>query len=157
MRVVVWSAAAIAAAPLPVPIGVGPRYQPPPALHGPCSVAPLDAGRRVHVELFANRRVVIVPARLGVRGRCRAHAWTTEPAGVVRFDRPVTLGGLFAVWGRPLGADRLLSFRGPVSLYRNGERVHGDVRQLRLRDRDELVLEIRGYVPPHRSFVFPPH
>lgn len=154
---VVWSVAVIAAAPLPVPIGVGPRYRPPPALHGPCRVAPIEAGRRVHLELFANRRVVIVPARIGVRGRCRAHAWTTEPTGVVRFDRAETLRDLFAVWGQPLGAGRLLSFRGPVSLYRNGVRVHGDVRQVSLRDRDELVVEIGGYIPPHRSFVFPPH
>jgi hypothetical protein len=157
MRVVAWSAAMIAGAPLPVPIGVGPRYQPRPALHGPCRVAPLHAGKRVHLELFANRRVVIVPAGLGVRGRCRADTWTTEPTGVVRFDRTATLGDLFAVWGRPLAAKRLLSFRGAVSMYRNGVRLHGDVRQIRLRDHDELVLEIRGYVPPHRSFVFPPH
>jgi hypothetical protein len=144
-------------APVPVPIGLGPRYQPPPALHGPCHVAPLRTGRRVHIELFGNRRVVIAPARLGVRGRCRAHAWTTDPTGVVRFDAPETVAGLFAVWGRPFGPRRLLSFRGPVRAYRNGVRVRGDPRRLHFRDHDELVFEIGGYVPPHRSYLFPPH
>jgi len=141
---------------VPVPIGVGPGYQPSPALHGTCRVAPLRAGARVHVELFANRRVVIVPAAIGVRGRCRAHVWTTAPTGVVRFDRAETLGGLFRIWGEPLGPRRLLSFRGPVRLYRNGVRVRTGSRGMRLRAGDELVLEVGGYVPPHSSYLFPP-
>jgi len=142
---------------VPVPIGVGPRYQPRPALHGACRVAPLQAGARAHVELFANRRVIIVPASIGVRGRCRADVWTTEPTGVVRFDGAATLGSLFRVWGRRLGPRRLLSFAGSVRLYRNGKRVNTDPARMPLRPGDELVLEVGGYVPPHTSFLFPPH
>src|ERR1051326_7258738 len=54
-------------APLPTPIGVGPRFRPPPALHGTCVRAPLSAERRVHLELFAAGRVVLVPAAIGLR------------------------------------------------------------------------------------------
>jgi hypothetical protein len=142
---------------VPTPIGVGPEYHPRPAVHGPCAAAPASPGRRVHLELFAGGRVVIVPARIGVRPRCHTRIWTTEPTGVIRFAGRSTLGDLFAVWGQALGPRRLLSFRGPVRIYRKGARLLGDPRRLLLRDRDELVLEVGPFVPPHRSYLFPPH
>jgi hypothetical protein len=161
-------ALAAALALVPTPIGVGPRYHPRPAVHGRCVAGSLRGAPRVHVELFANRRVVIVPAAIGLRGarfrfgrvtaaRCRAPLWTTDPSGVVAFERGAMLGDLFAVWGEPFGSGRLVSFRGAVRLYRNGVLRRGDPRRVVLRDGDELVLEIRGYVPPHRSYRFPPH
>jgi hypothetical protein len=99
---------------------------------------------------------VIVPARIGVRAGCRSRIWTLDPTGVVRFDRPATLGELFRIWGRTLRPSRLLGFAGSVRLYRNGVRRRGDPRTLVLHDRDELVLEVGPYVPPHRSYLFPP-
>jgi hypothetical protein len=119
----------------------------------------------VHVELYAHRRVVVVPAAIGLRGtrfyfgrataaRCHGRLWTTDPSGVVRFEGAASLGDLFRVWGEPLRPARLLSFRGNVRLYRNGARVAGDPGRLALRDRDELVLELGPYIPPHRSYRF---
>ena len=160
-------AIAVVALLVPTPIGVGPRFHPAPAARGACAPAPLGGGGRVHVELFAGGRVVIVPAGIGVRGgrdrfgritaaRCRGSVWTTDPTGVVHFSGARTLGGLFAAWGRRLRPGRLLSFRGPVRLYRNGLRVTGDARLVRLRNRDQLVLQVGRYIPPHRSYRFPP-
>jgi len=160
----------LAANPVPTPVGPGPRYVPPPrppAARFACRPAPLEAGGRVHVELFARRRVVIVPRGIGLRrprlrlGRvvgagCRGRLWTLDPSGVVRFERPATLGALFRVWGEPLGPDRLVSFRGRVSVFVNGARRRGDPRDLRLANGDEIVLEVGGHVRPHRSFLFPP-
>jgi hypothetical protein len=156
----------VAAVLVPAPIGVGPRYHPAAGAHGACARAPVHAGQRVHLELFALRRVVIVPAGVGLRGarlrfgrvtaaRCRCRLWTTDPTGVVRFDGRRRLGDVFGVWGERFGPARLLSFRGGVRLYRNGIQVMGDPRRLVLRDRDQLVLEVGGYVPPHRSYRFP--
>ncbi len=163
------AAVAIAAVALlvPTPIGVGPRFHPAPGARGACAPAPLGGGERVHVELFAASRSVIVPAGIGVRGgrhrfgritaaRCRGAVWTTDPTGVVHFQGARRLGGLFAAWGRRLRPGRLLSFGGPVRLYRNGLRVAGDPRLVRLRDRDQLVLQVGRYIPPHRSYRFPP-
>lgn len=171
MKLAASSAATVAAVGglVPTPIGAGPRYRPP-AHSGSgfaCAQAPLRVGARVHLELFAHERVVIVPAGIGLRGArsrlgrvvtaaCRGRAWTLDPSGVVRYESPATLGAVFAVWGQPLGPTRLASFRGPVSAWVNGVRQRGDPRTLLLRDRDEIVLEIRGHVPPHASFRFPP-
>jgi hypothetical protein len=153
---------------VPTPIGAGPEYRPRPAVHAACAPAALDGGRRVHLELFAHGRVVVVPAGIGVRGgrrtagrivaaRCRASVWTLDPSGIVRFAAPARLASLFAVWGRALGPRRLLGFDGAVRVYLNGVRRRGDPRTLRLRDRDQVVLEVGTYVPPHRSFRFPRH
>ncbi|MGN6800145.1 MAG: hypothetical protein ACTHKS_18570 [Gaiellaceae bacterium] len=156
----------LAAVVVPIPIGVGPRYHPPPAVKAACRAGSLVSGNRVHLELFALRRVVIVPAGVGVGeprlryGRvvaapCRAAIWTTEPTGVIRFTAGARLGDVFRIWGQPLDRRRLLSFRGRVRLYREGVLVGGDPRRLRLRDGDQLVLEVGGYVPPHPTFRFP--
>jgi hypothetical protein len=160
-------ALAVVALLVPTPIGAGPRFHPAPRARGACAPGPLRGGGRVHVELFAAGRVVIVPAGIGVRGahgrygriitaRCRGAVWTTDPSGVVHFSGARTLGGLFAAWGRRLRPGRLLSFAGPVRLYRNGVLVAGDPRRLRLRDRDQLVVQVGPFIPPHRSYRFPP-
>jgi hypothetical protein len=169
MKALACCALAAAAGLVPTPVGEGPRYRPPPRTDGfACRPAPIVGGARIHLELFAKRRVVVVPAALGlgaptfrygrvVRAACRGEAWTTDPAGVVHVDGARTLGLVFAVWGQPLGPGRLASFAGRVSVWVNGSRRRTDPRRLVLHDRDEVVLEVGGYVPPHRTFRFPPH
>jgi hypothetical protein len=153
---------------VPTPIGAGPAYRPRPAVHAACAPAPLGSGARIHLELFANRRVVVVPAAIGLRGprtsagrvvaaSCRARLWTLDRTGVVRFTGRATLRDLFAVWGAQLGPKRLLGFRGRVRAYVNGVPRRGDPRALVLRDRDEVVLQVRGFVPPHVTYRFPAH
>jgi hypothetical protein len=102
----------------------------------------------VHLELFANGRVVLIPARIG--------CWTSDPTGVVRYRKGATLGDFFRFWRQRLSPRKLLSFAGPVSAFRNGRRVAGDPGAIALRNGDELVLEVGGYVPPHRFYLFPP-
>ncbi|HET8605785.1 MAG TPA: hypothetical protein VFL66_02025 [Gaiellaceae bacterium] len=158
-----------ATAPVPTPIGVGPRFAPPPRVPAACAHGPLRGRYRAHVELFALRRVALLPPGIGiglpreirgarvVAGGCRAPARTLDPTGVVEFDRAgLTVGDLFAAWRMPLGVRRLLSFRGAVSAWVDGRRRRGDPRSIPLRDGAEIVLEIGGYVPPHSFYVFPP-
>ena len=133
---------------VPTPIGVGPQYHPRPAVHSVCQQAPLRTGARVHIELFANRRVAIVPARIGVGPRCRARVWTLEPTGVVEVSRAgLTLGDFFAVWGR----ERLSRYR---RAYVNGRRWAGALAAVPLRRHAEIVLEVGPFVRPHASFLF---
>jgi len=169
--------------PIPTPIGVGPRFQLPPAgraadlglpINGrACTTEPRASVYGVHVEVFAQRRVVLLPPGIGVAaprrlegafirgGRCSYPLRTMDPTGVVevRTARPPRLGDLFAIWGQPLGPRRLLSFRaqpgGRVQAFLNGRRWTGDPRAIPLRRHAQIVLQVRGFVPPHAMYGFP--
>ena len=124
----------------------------------------------VHVEIFVDRKVLLLPAGIGLRpplrragiarlagGTCAYPLHTLDPTGTVLVDRtrPRALGDLFAVWGQRLSRRRLLSFSGPVRAFRNGREWQGDPRRMPLQRHDEIVLEIGGYVPPHARYLFP--
>ncbi len=171
--VVVLSGAAAAAGPIPTPIGVGPLYHPAAGavpVSGLRCVSAVPPRFGAHLELFAMRRVVIVPAGVGVApplrrsgayvlgGRCSYPVRTREPTGVIEVARGAnaTLGQFFAVWGRPLSPARLAGFAStaPILAFVNGRRWHGDPRAIPLRRHSEIVLELGGYIPPHTSFLF---
>jgi hypothetical protein len=162
---------------IPIPFGRGPRYRPP-ALNVrvalassvagmPCSTAD---GKRfgAHVELFARRRVIAIPAGIGVAppqrrdgayvrgGRCSYPLRTLEPTGVIELvPGPTrTLGDFFAVWGQPLSRMRLLSFRAPVLAFVDGRAWNGDPRAIPLARHAQIVLEVDGALPPHRVYRF---
>jgi hypothetical protein len=148
----------------PWPIGVGPRYHPPAAPAAVragrpigwmlCSVYPVrfDA----HIEVFASRRVAILPSGIGRGPRsCWYPASTNAPTGVVRLTQPVTVGELFRIWGQEIGPHRLLSFRGTTRAYLNGRPWHGDPRRIWITRHAQIVLETGGYVAPHPSYLFP--
>ncbi|HWB23018.1 MAG TPA: hypothetical protein VG652_09025 [Gaiellaceae bacterium] len=163
----------------PWPIGHGAGYRPPPAPSAVVAGAPIGGlhcvapGKtfEVHVELFANRRVIAVPAGIGVATPFRTTLGTVVPKGCtyplktltptgvveVATGAPLTLGDLFRVWGQRLESHRLGSFtsRGPVRAYLDGRRVSGSARSLALTRGAEIVLEVGSYVAPHRSFLFP--
>jgi hypothetical protein len=163
----------------PWPIGPGARYVPaaaPAAVAAGRPLGPLRCGSpgrlsRLHLELFAHRRVIVVPAGIGVarpavrtgaevvpRG-CSYPARTLNPAGIVEFSSGIRLRlrDLFRIWGQPLGPHRLASFRSaaPVRAYVGGRLVKGPVGAIPLRPHAQIVLELGLYVPPHRSFLFP--
>ena len=157
------------------PIGAGPRFRPAVRggrVPGPCTPT---LGRRygVHLELFAADRVVLLAPGLGVGGPwrstdgriTRAHCYgalaTIDPTGLVlvRPGTRLTVGDVFGAWGRPLGARRLLSFRARsrVRAYVDGRRwTRTRPAAIPLTRHAEIVLELGPYVPPHRSFAFPP-
>ena len=149
----------------PWPIGVGPRYHPTAYSAAVSSGHPVGVLRcssggatfAVHIELFAHRRVVIVPPGIGVGPRgCTYPLHTTAPTGVVHVARRgLTLGDLFRVWGRRLSPSALLSFRERVSVFVGGRRRLGDPRSVPLTRHAEIVLEVGGYVAPHPSYLFP--
>ena len=163
----------------PWPVGVGPGYRPPAATATVTAGASVNGLRcsvngktfPVHVELFANRRVVAIPAGIGVARPyrttlgavdpqgCSYPVKTLTPTGIVDVAKGMrlTVGDLFRVWGQPLGPRRLGSFasREPVRAYLGGRIVRGAASSIPLTSGEEIVLEIGGYVPPHPSFLFP--
>jgi hypothetical protein len=157
--------AAGAAAPIPTPIGAGSRYLLPAASAAVARARPVgrfrctrDAGTRelAHIELFAEKLVLLLPAGIGNGSHCSYGIRTTQPTGVVEFvpDLRPTIGDIFTVWGQPLSARRIASFRGAVTAWVDGKRWHGNVRAIPLRRHSEIVIEVGGYVPPHTFFLF---
>jgi hypothetical protein len=169
------------AAPIPTPIGTGARYHPLPsgaAVEDAKPVAGMACSRRsrdrfgVHLELFANQLVVLVPAGIGVApprrtrgpyvlgGRCSYPVRTREPTGVaeIKQGRNLRLGQFFALWGQPLSSVQLAGFRasgqGRVLAFVGGRPWRGDPRQIPLRRHSQIVLEIGGFVPPHARYRF---
>jgi hypothetical protein len=165
--------------PVPTPIGVSPEYRLPAA--GPAVRAARPVGAltctgssptrlRAHLELFARRLVLLLPAGIGIApplrreaayvtgGRCVYPLRTREPTGVIEVSATgLHLGDLFRLWGQPLSPRRLAGFHSRAALlsFVNGRRFHGDPRTIPLRRHDEIALEIGGYVPPHSSYLFP--
>jgi hypothetical protein len=149
----------------PWPIGAGPRYHPTAANQAVLGGSPVGRlrcanGRRfaVHIELFAFRRVAIIPPGIGIaRSGCSYPLRTKAPTGVVEVlaGGRFTLGDFFRVWGRRFDATHLLSFRVRVSLFVGGKRRTGDPRKLVLTRHAQIVIEVGGYVAPHPSYLFP--
>jgi hypothetical protein len=164
-------------APIPTAIGVGPHYRIAAASASVLRGAPVGRFRCLrlsvprglaHVELFANRRVLLVPAGVGMSppltrdgayvtgSRCSYAVRTSAPTGVVEVARGsgATIGDLFRIWGQPLSRTRLAGFRGRVGAYVAGSPWRGDVRAIPLARHAQIVLEVGGYVRPHPFFLF---
>src|SRR3954468_12913982 len=125
----------------------------------------------VHLELFAARRVVLIPPGIGIApprrrsgayvrtGRCSYLLRTREPTGVIEVDRAgpaKTLGMFFAVWGEALRQDAMAGFRRRLRAYVNGPPWRGDPRAIPLTRHAQIVLEVGGHVRPHAGYRFPP-
>jgi hypothetical protein len=181
LAVVALLAVLLGAPPLPPsvhpwPIGTGPGFRLPAAPAAVLAGKPVGpfrctrGGTRfgAHLELFVHRRVLIVPAGIGVARPWREHlarrtplgctyaARTLEPTGVVEVRRGthLRLGDLFRLWGQPLGPRRIAGFRGTVLAFVDGKRRRGDPASIRLTRHAQIVLELGGYVPPHPSYLF---
>ena len=166
---------------VPTPIGVGLKFHPP-ALSSRVAHrqdvgrfrCERDGRRRfgVHLELFAHRRVVVVPAGIAVAppwrsvrphvidGACSYSARTRTSIGVIEVasGSRITLGDFFDLWGQPLQRYRLAGFRAApgrqVRAYVDGQPWRGSLRAIPLRRHAAIALELGRYVPPHPFFRF---
>ncbi len=97
-----------------------------------------------------------------IHARCYGSLVTLDATGIVlvRSGQQPRLADLFRSWGQPLSTRRLASFTataaGRVVAFLDGRRWSGSVRALPLTPHAEIVLEVGPYVPPHRSYLFPP-
>lgn len=132
-------------------------------------------GRRfaAHVEVFADDRVVLVPAGIGagrpfrrslgriVLARCYGALVTLDPTGVVLVaaGARASLGDVLATWGVPLGprsvARRALRTPRGWRAYVDGRRHMRDPLAIPLTRHAEIVLELGPFVAPHASYRFP--
>ena len=157
------------------PVGRGPRFQSPVSgpVVGACGPR-LSARYGSHIELFAENRVVIVPAGIGTlpprktlsgritSARCYGELATLEPTGLVlvRAGARPTVADLFHGWGQPLSPVRLGPFDAPrgtrVRVFVDGRPWQAAPGAVPLTPHAVIVLEVGPYVPPHVSYRFPP-
>jgi hypothetical protein len=162
-------------------VGPGPRHRPPSLgwraarglpIRGLACTRPRGKRYGVHLELFAARRVVLIPPGIGIApprarrgayvsgGRCSYPLRTREPTGVIEVDggarNGITLADLFAIWGQPLSPARIAGFTGPVRAYLNGRPWPRAPGRMPLGRHAQIVLEVGGYVRPHATYGFPP-
>ena len=115
----------------------------------------------------------MIPAGIGVApprsregayvkgGRCEYPLRTYEPTGLIEIDsrHARDARAVLRPLGQPLGRNRLLGFRAPrgasVSAFVNGRRWAGDPRAIPLAQHAAIVVEVRGYFPPTRRYLFP--
>lgn len=121
----------------------------------------------LHLDVFVNSRHVPVPADLGVDRRTgevsALHTW--DSSGIVQVESNAespryTLGQLFDVWQVPLSATQLGGLHtgrhASLSVYVNGEKVHGDPRRVTLAPQQEIAVEFgSGPFSPPASYQFP--
>ena len=149
------------------PIGVGAAFRLPalgararralPVVGLRCATGPLAGPVVAHLEIFAHRETLVIPAGIGtLPRRCRYPLRTRDPTGLITASRPgLTLGDLFAIWGQPFSRRRVAGFRGPILAYVDGRRVRDNIADISIRHHAQIVLEVSGYVPPHAHYVFP--
>jgi hypothetical protein len=133
-------------------------------------------GRRTaaHLELFAENRVVLIPAGIGtlrprrrqngriVAAPCYGPVVTLEPTGLVLVRQGVraTVGELFRQWGLPLTDTVAGAFRAPrgtrVVAFVGGRRWQRSPSAIPLARHAAIVIEVGPRVPPHRFYLFPP-
>jgi hypothetical protein len=109
------------------------------------------------LELFVDRKVVLLPAGIGKSATGCTYPVTTDgPDGIVRVSAGLTLADLFNVWGQTLHEKRLASFVSdrPVRAYVGGRLARRAAGKIRLTPHAQIVLELGAYVAPHPFFLF---
>ena len=111
-----------------------------------------------HLALLIEGQQMPVPANLGIVKDCIAFVHTHNESGIIHVEAPAEqrylLGDLFAVWGQPLSAERLLdrvtTGDQQVIAYVDGERFSGPPESIPFEDKRAIVLM---FGPP---FATPP-
>jgi hypothetical protein len=157
------------------PIGRPERFHAPAPERAVSACRP-NLGRRdgVHIELFAEDRVVVIPAGIGTRPPRRSHGGrivaarcfgpiaTIEPTGLVLVRRGshATAADFFRQWGIGLRATGWGTFEAApgkrIVAYVRGRRWRGAAAAIPLRRHAQIVLEVGPHIPPHRFYTFPP-
>jgi hypothetical protein len=162
----------VPATPRAVSVGEDARFRPAPGAHAVRGLRCDDAAVRregAHLELFAAGRIVVLPAGIGIApplrragayvtgGRCSFPLRTREPTGVIEIapGATMTLGALFALWGKRLDPSHLVSFQGHVRAWVDGTRVYGDPATIVLRRHAQIVVLVGPGVPVHATYEFP--
>lgn len=117
----------------------------------------IDLHYHAHVSLFVQGERIALPPAIGIvdpviqddyvqSGGCFYWLHTHDATGLIHIEPPTdddfTLGQLFDVWGQTLSADEVAGFQGTVSVFVDGERYEGDVRDIVFTSRKHISLQV---------------
>ena len=127
-----------------------------------------------HLTVFVNGAARQVPAGIGIAGAqaqntpagpfiatgtCFYWLHTHAADGIIHIESPVhrtfTLGNLFDIWGQPLGTGQVGPARGPVTAIYNGQVYLGNPRDIPLRKRAQIQLQVGKPLVAPVSISFP--
>jgi len=116
-----------------------------------------------HLSIIVDGVQLRVPRRIGIPTRARPPCLyalhTHDGSGIVHIEAPArrsfTLGQFFGIWGMQLTHTQVAKNHGPVNLFVDARRYHGDPSDLPLSDEQLITLEVGQYVAPP-SYAFPP-
>jgi hypothetical protein len=125
-----------------------------------------------HLSLFVNGERIAIPLGIGIvngvvqngieeRGNGFLYSFHTHDAtGLIHMHAPTldgeyTLGQFFDLWGEPLGAGEVAGFQGELSVFVDGVRYEGDVREIVLKPFRHVSLQIGRPLAPPPMYLFP--
>lgn len=131
----------------------------------------IDLHYHAHLSLFVEGERIAIPPAVGVvdpilvdgfveGGSCLYWMHLHDGTGLVHLEPPVagdyTLGQLFDVWGRGLTRDQVAGFPGVVSVFVDGVRYQGDIRDLTLTSGLHVSLQVGRPLSSPPIYVFQP-
>jgi hypothetical protein len=127
------------------------------AVAGVGCIDQIDLHYHAHVSLFVEGERVAIPPAIGIvdpvlqdgyvqSGGCFYWLHTHDASGLIHIEPPTdadyTLGQLFDVWGRELSPTSVAGFEGDLSVFVDGERYEGDVRDIVFTSRKHISLQV---------------
>jgi hypothetical protein len=127
-----------------------------------------------HVSLFVRGEQIAIPAGIGItnpvlvnnyvvfdRTKCFYEMHTHDASGIIHLHAnanhvgPLTLGQLFALWGRTLSRTEIAGNVGPVTAYVNQQLYTGALADIVLMNHTQVTLEVGGPLVKPPTYVFP--
>lgn len=123
-----------------------------------------------HLSIFDHGKQVALPQFIGIvpQGQSGCLYWlhTHDATGVIHIEAAAihnpktggyfTLGNFFDIWGQPLSRTQVATLKGPVTAFVNGAKYDGDLKDIPLRSRETIVLDIGDPVQiPPPNYVLP--
>jgi hypothetical protein len=127
-----------------------------------------------HLSLFVRGEQIAISAGLGVvdpvltngyvnfdRTKCFYEVHTHDASGIIHLHAnsgrvlPLTLGQLFAVWGRTLSREEVAGNAGSVIAYVNQQLYTGDLSSIVLSEHTQVTLEVGEPRVKPPTYLFP--
>lgn len=124
-----------------------------------------------HLALFHRGEQIAIPAAIGIIrpfrvkdgfvGDGQGFYWlhTHDATGIIHIespdDRAYTLGNFFNIWGQPLNKEHVAGFKGAVHAFVDGKPYAGNIRDIPLREHEQITLVVGKPVPTPPRYTFP--